>query len=642
MAQELISEPEEFGARLALALNAINMSRSQLSAALCVDKSVVSRWMSGQVAPSSYNLARISSLIANARPGFNMTCWTAPRAEFEAALGLSSPAPTFVSPLPDPHDEKSGGEASRGLRRIWPYAAFGTVLMLLLAGGWAFLRGGQPAQSPNKAAVGAKLPASVAVMPFVNMSGDASKEYLGDGISEEILNDLANTPNLRVAARTSSFSFKGKHADIAEIARKLNVRSVLEGSVREEGNRIRIVAQLINAADGFHLWSARYDRKPDDILAVQDEIARAIVAALTQKLTSPRPPRRIDPKAYQEYLAAQYFFNQRTGPAFRRANELLKDTLARQPDFTAALALRGHVLMLFAGNDEKLQEEGRQMTSAALRLNPDNQDALDTQVQRALRNWEWDAAYSTGHRILARKIRNALSYNGIGFLYQYMGFPQQALEARRQAAQLDPLHFSYRMNFALSLLHVGRMQEATAAAEAALELQPSSRLVLDALCTLNAQTGKIDRARDYAGQLNAQIMPPVPNPNSNSQDYGRQVAIRENINSVVEDCNAQLALATEPPSKVRAMLDRISENMGRSALGVLHVRAGDLGTAMKVFSEAYDRRDQGLVWVRYDAATPRTLLRDPRWITLWRQPLLREWQTYHDRIAADIARAKRT
>ena len=101
--------------------------------------------------------------------------------------------------------------------------------------------------------------ASVAVLPFLNMSGDPSKAYLGEGMSEEILNDLANTPNLHVAARTSSFAFKGKPADIGDIARKLGVRAVLEGSIRQDGDRIRIVAQLINAADGFHLWSARYD-----------------------------------------------------------------------------------------------------------------------------------------------------------------------------------------------------------------------------------------------------------------------------------------------------------------------------------------------------------------------------------------------
>ena len=260
--------------------------------------------------------------------------------------------------------------------------------MAVALGAWLLLGVGESRRTAlndrpvEKAAV---VTPSVAVLPFVNMSGDPEKEYLGDGLSEEILNDLANMPDLRVAARTSSFAFKGKRADIGEIARKLHVGAVLEGSVRQEGDRIRVVAQLINVADGFHLWSASYDGRLDDILSVQDQIARAIVVALTRKLVPPKPRHTIDPKAYQDNLEAQYFFNQRSGSAFRKANELLKDALARQPDFTAAYALRGHVVLLFAGEDRELQEKSRQMTAAALRFEPDNQEALDTELQRALR-----------------------------------------------------------------------------------------------------------------------------------------------------------------------------------------------------------------------------------------------------------------
>ena len=126
--------------------------------------------------------------------------------------------------------------------------------------------------------------ASIAVLPFVNMSGDPSKEYFSDGVSEELLNDLANNPGLRVAARTSAFAFKGKNEDIQKIALTLHVRAILEGSVREIGDHLRITAQLINAADGYHLWSATYDRDLTDILVVQDDIARAITTALAQKL----------------------------------------------------------------------------------------------------------------------------------------------------------------------------------------------------------------------------------------------------------------------------------------------------------------------------------------------------------------------
>ena len=128
---------------------------------------------------------------------------------------------------------------------------------------------------------------SIAVLPFVNMSEDAGNEYFADGLSEELLNMLVKIPELQVAARTSSFSFKGKDLTVSEIAHKLNVSNVLEGSVRKSGNRVRITVQLIKADDGFHLWSESYDRTLDDIFAIQDEIALAVTGALKMTLMAP-------------------------------------------------------------------------------------------------------------------------------------------------------------------------------------------------------------------------------------------------------------------------------------------------------------------------------------------------------------------
>jgi TolB-like protein len=129
---------------------------------------------------------------------------------------------------------------------------------------------------------------SIAVLAFANMSGDKDNEYFSDGLSEEIINALAQIPGLKVAARTSAFAFRGKDHDIRRIAESLDVRTVLEGSVRRSGGRIRVTAQLINAADGYHLWSKRYDREMEDVFVVQDEIAAAITSALEVKLAAPR------------------------------------------------------------------------------------------------------------------------------------------------------------------------------------------------------------------------------------------------------------------------------------------------------------------------------------------------------------------
>ena len=162
--------------------------------------------------------------------------------------------------------------------------------------------GGEPAETGESEGL-----RSIAVLPFVNMSADPEQEYFSDGISEELLNVLAKVPGLRVAARTSSFQFKGENRDVAEIARQLRVAHVIEGSVRKSGTRLRITAQLIDAEEGFHIWSETYDRELDDIFAIQDEIAHAIVEALVERLglTAPVVPKvqaAASTEAYEAYL----------------------------------------------------------------------------------------------------------------------------------------------------------------------------------------------------------------------------------------------------------------------------------------------------------------------------------------------------
>lgn len=609
-------DADDFPARLSLALNALNLSRSQLSALLGVNKSLVSRWLSGEMKPSGYNLARLSAEIAKRKPGFNMNAWTAPRAEFEAALDI----PRSVTVVAAPNGTAVSRESSKhdGLAD-WRYAIVAaTVILVVAVTGWFVLTQPVPvtvASAPSAAST------SVAVMPFVNMSGDPAKEYLGDGMSEEILNDLANTPNLRVAARTSSFSFKGKLADIGEISRKLNVGAVLEGSVRQEGDRVRIVAQLIDAKSGFHLWSERYDRKLVDILGVQDEIARGVAGELGQKLT-PQSARRgaIDPKAYQQYLEAQYFFNQRNPISLRRARDLAGEAIAHQPDFSDAYALRGHALMLLGGGEA----ESQRMIAQALKLDPANREALDTHLQMAMRNSQWDSFYRDAHRLMESGKRDALYYNGIGFFYQYMGFPAQALEARKQAAERDPLQFSYRHNLELASWHAGQLQEARAAANQALELQPDHILVLTELCELSAQMHDLSSARNYFRRVSA-----IPAPHIT-------------WHNLPHICEIEIALATKDVLGLKGLLDRFDrKNWDPSGVGMLYARAGNLSAAMPYFATAYGQGElPALIYARYDATTPKALLGDRRWQALWERPLLAAWQQYHNRIAAELANPK--
>ena len=186
------------------------------------------------------------------------------------------------------------------------------------------LPGSRPSEEINTGRL-ANTP-SIAVLPFVNMSADPENEYFCDGLAEELLNALAKIDELKVAARTSTFFFKGKNVDVSEIGRVLNVRTILEGSVRKAGNRMRITVQLVNASDGYHLWSERYDRELKDIFDVQDEITLAVVNALKLKLLGDEKAAVLkrhteNAEAYQLYLRGRFFFFKRTPEGFRKAIE---------------------------------------------------------------------------------------------------------------------------------------------------------------------------------------------------------------------------------------------------------------------------------------------------------------------------------
>src|SRR5437588_1685640 len=188
---------------------------------------------------------------------------------------------------------------------------------------------------------------SIAVLPFVNMSSDKEQDYFSDGLSEELLNQLAQIPQLRVIARTSSFSFKGKEIDVATIARTLNVANVLEGSVRKSANTLRVTAQLVRASDSSHLWSQTYDRNLTDVFKVQDEIAGKVVAALkvtllpTQEL--PKAQRTNNPEAYEQFLQGRYYLNRFSVAYFDKARVFLERACQLDPKFPLAWAALSRV-----------------------------------------------------------------------------------------------------------------------------------------------------------------------------------------------------------------------------------------------------------------------------------------------------------
>src|SRR6266568_2155421 len=255
---------------------------------------------------------------------------------------------------------------------------------------------------------------SIAVLPFVNMSSDRENEYFSDGLSEELLNQLAQIPQLRVIARTSSFSFKGKEVDVETIARTLNVANVLEGSVRKSANTLRVTAQLVRTADSSHLWSQTYDRDLTDVFKVQDEIAGKVVAALkvtllpTQEL--PKAQRTNNPEAYQQFLQGRYYLNRFSIADFEKARVFLERACQLDARFPLAWAAMSQVWTLQTAWSDKLTRvefaaglaHARETAERALQLDPDLPAALTARFSiQFLYDYDWQGGAETIRRAQA-------------------------------------------------------------------------------------------------------------------------------------------------------------------------------------------------------------------------------------------------
>jgi len=345
--------------------------------------------------------------------------------------------------------------------------------------------GGAPAAPSALATAFSPPPHSIAVLPFVNLSGDKEQEYFSDGLTEELLNSLAEIDGLQVAARTSSFSFQGEHPDIATVAHKLNVGAVLEGSVRRSANTVRITAQLINAVTGFHLWSRTYDRDLGDVLKLQTEIATAVASALKVTLLGDVAAKvelggTRNPAAFDAYL--------RGARAFSSVHED-RDLPTAIAAYTEAIRLDPHYALAFAGRSialsgiaseaatpaavregfEKAQADARQ----ALALAPDLAQAhLASALVSELGNLDFTQASEAYERALALAPGNAQILRYSGLFAAYMGHFDAGLAATRRAVVLDPLARQSHTVLGRALYAARRYEEAVAAFAEVISLEP--------------------------------------------------------------------------------------------------------------------------------------------------------------------------
>jgi TolB-like protein len=338
---------------------------------------------------------------------------------------------------------------------------------------------------------------SIAVLPFVNMSDDKDNEFFSDGLSEELLNVLAQVDGLRVAARTSSFHFKGTNEDLRSVASKLGVDHVLEGSVRKSGNRIRVTAQLIKANDGFHIWSDTYDYEVDDIFRIQDEISLAVVDALKVSLLGEDRQRltkraTTNLEAHNLYLRGRQFLHLRTQESVQQARRLFQDAVRMDPGYALAYSGLADSIQLLSNNHslispEDAEAESRPLLERAVALDPDsaevwastglmeahsgNPEAARVALEKAIL---LNPSYATGYLWLA-SVRSAPPFDD----------EEGALVLYRKVLDIDPLSRVAQNNVAATLMDLGRYDEAEAEFRRAITLDPDYPTPYAGMANLN-------------------------------------------------------------------------------------------------------------------------------------------------------------
>src|SRR5438067_13564410 len=340
---------------------------------------------------------------------------------------------------------------------------------------------------------------SIAVLPFNDLSPEKDHAYFGEGIAEELLGALAKVDGLRVAARRSSFWFKGKEAELAEIAAKLNVDHVLEGSVRRDGNRVRVTAELIDACDGFTIWSETYEREMHGIFALQDDITRSIVDTLKLKLaiSPPRPSRST--AAYDAYLEGLFYSDKSTEPELRKSLEFFQRALEQDPKFSRAWTGIAKAWLWLADAFVPPLEAYPKVRDAAVHALQLNDQEAEAHVYLAetkrILDWDLDGAEAEFNRAVEIEPNSTPSNYFIAAFYAVRGDRDKALTYLQRTSKIDPASL-WVNNFACELYrYFGLYDEAIAAGERALQLDPTfAHYGEPALAALYREMGRFDDA----------------------------------------------------------------------------------------------------------------------------------------------------
>jgi serine/threonine-protein kinase len=363
---------------------------------------------------------------------------------------------------------------------------------------------------------------SIAVLPFANLSRDPDNEYFTDGLTEEIISALASVPDIRVVARTSAFRFKGRAEDIRTIGRDLGVETALEGSVRKEGRRIRATAQLINVADGFHLWSQTYDRELTGVFTIQEEITEAIVSALQLRLaasdaaTSGNVPVVPTAEAYEWYLKGRYFYHKATSRALAKAVECMERAIACDPRYAAAYAGLADACVTWMSlaverAPSELLTKARESARQALQLDPQSAEA-HCSLGEVLAVADWDLAAAE------RRFQQALHLKP-SFVHARMAYSvvclsplrrhDESLAQLRLALRSDPMSTLLQTMLGQALVLAGKADQAVEQLRHVLELDPQYTFAYYTLALACVAESRLDEALDILQRM------PDPGPSHN-------------------------------------------------------------------------------------------------------------------------------
>ncbi|MBK5098357.1 MAG: hypothetical protein JJE01_11280 [Gemmatimonadetes bacterium] len=459
------------------------------------------------------------------------------------------------------------------------------------------LPGAAPASATGGAATmtavgdGAVAPTtSIAVLPFVNMSDDPADAYFSDGLAEEILNLLAQSPDLQVTARTSSFALRDKQEDVRRIGELLGVAHVLEGSVRRSGNRVRVTAQLIDTSNGFHEWSETYDRELTDVFAIQDEVSGAIAEALQVTIAGGSSPavvqrRTADLEAYDYYLLGRHAWASRTGEGIESALDYFERAIDADPRFGLAWSGLADALDAYAyfvsGDSREVVDRARAAASRAVELAPNLAEGHASVGLIAMEfDWDFDAADRAFTR--ARELNPGYlpGWHWAADLATILGDTDTAIAFGRRATEVDPMSPLSWWALGAALAVHGQLEEALVSTRRAADLAPGAGPINMTNLTLSLLAEDWTKARGFAPYAGSAVG--LSNP----------LRMVELVEAVQHPTPATLAAA-------RDLLQEIERNGGTSisSLAEMYGLIGDRGVALALTEQSYEMRNPEIVWI---------------------------------------------